>query len=210
MTSQQLHDALSHLPDDLLEETNRRRITSGRVIPFRRYLSIAACFVLLVSSGLILTRLIQPKGATEMSVYKAAEAPAALAEDGPIHPESAAEEVPADECAPMEEAPAADSAMGSTENANTTMRHTVMILRTDSGPIPLSDSDTLLLRDLFSQLSYDPQSVCNCLAEYIVEMENEKTWEVNLTEGFVRTAEGQAILTEAQNRILTEILAAIH
>ena len=41
-------------------------------------------------------------------------------------------------------------------------------------------------------------------------MENEKTWEVNLTKGFVRTAEGQAILTEAQNQTLTEILAAIH
>lgn len=77
MNSQQLHDALSQLPDDLIEETDRRRNRNKSVIPFRRYAAMAACFVLVLAAGLLSRTLLQPKGATETAVYEAAEEPAA-------------------------------------------------------------------------------------------------------------------------------------
>ena len=112
MTSRQLLDALTLLPDDLILETDRRRNAPPQLISLRRCLSVAACLVLVLSSVLFLTRLTQPKGATETAVYDAAEAPAALS------PEAAVEEAPAEKCAPMEQGPAAGSAMGSLENRN--------------------------------------------------------------------------------------------
>ena len=60
MNSQQLHDALSQLPDDLIEETDRRRNRSKSVIPFRRYAAMAACFVLVLAAGLLSRTLLQP------------------------------------------------------------------------------------------------------------------------------------------------------
>ena len=122
MNSQQLHDALSHLPDDLIEEADRLRSVFRRSIPFCRYLPMAACFVLVLASALFVTQLLQPKGATETAIYDAPEAaPAALAQEGPARAEPAMKEAPAEECAPADEAPSITGAMGTPENSNSTM-----------------------------------------------------------------------------------------
>lgn len=77
MTVQQLHDALTLLPDDLILETDRRRSRGKRVIPWKHYAAMAACFALVLSASLFCMRLISPKGAAET-----AQAPAAASSLG--------------------------------------------------------------------------------------------------------------------------------
>lgn len=72
MTVENLHDAIGQLPSDLIAKVDEKRSRKPKVIPLRRYASIAACFAVILSSTVFLTRLFSPKGATET----AAEAPA--------------------------------------------------------------------------------------------------------------------------------------
>lgn len=54
MTADKLHDALTLLPADLIAETDRKRSRPRNVIPWKRYAAMAACFVLVLSTGLML------------------------------------------------------------------------------------------------------------------------------------------------------------
>lgn len=108
MTVHDLHDALNLLPGDLITATDKLRAASKpRVIRWRRWVSMAACLVLILSVGLVFRRKILPGmgGSTEA----AAQAPAAMSADmaetfepGAIEyeegaAEAAPQEVPAEE-----------------------------------------------------------------------------------------------------------------
>lgn len=194
MTTQQLHDALTLLPEDLILEADRRR-NARRTIPFKRYAAMAAMFVLVLGCAALVRSLGSNKGAVEMA---AAEAPAAIyREDSLMEVEEAApEECPAEA--------AGDSALA--DNATITMARARMKLTAPDGERFLSEAETDTLLTLLRALPYDPARVCNCLGEYVLEFCGE-TWEINLTEGYARSALGQALLPDAQKQTLQEILA---
>ena len=98
MTAETLQDAIGLLPADLVAEADLIRSRKAKIIPWKRYAAMAACFVLTLSCGLFAMKLFAPKGATEAAL----QAPAAAAPLAPV----------ADE-APAEEAPRFDSANGS-------------------------------------------------------------------------------------------------
>lgn len=91
MTAEQLQDALSLLPSDLIEEADAlRRSPKKAPIPFRRWAALAAAFVLVLGCGLFAARaglMAGSGGSSAPSMDKAAmpecepEAPAAVAPD---------------------------------------------------------------------------------------------------------------------------------
>lgn len=75
MTAEQIHDALTLLPADLVAEADRKRTRRlKRGISWRRYAAMAACFALILYSGWFASRLFASKGATEMAMEAPAEA----------------------------------------------------------------------------------------------------------------------------------------
>lgn len=91
MTSDMLQDAISLLPNDLIAETDKlRSAPSPTVIQWKRWVALAACLVLVLSTGLVFYQKILPGmggGATEMAIDQAAaecapEAPAAVYSNG--------------------------------------------------------------------------------------------------------------------------------
>lgn len=214
MTTQQLHDAITLLPDDLILEADRRR-NARRTIPFKRYGAMAAMFVLVLGCAALVRNLGIGKDTMKMA---AAEAPAALyredslmeaLEAAPAEP--ASDRITMDEAMePVREAPAAQTAP-TERNQNTAsgtaevMACTVTSLADGSVHI-LPESNTAVLQSFLEQLQFDPFQVCNCIAEYRLETDPETFYEINLTEGFVRTAQGQALLSELQTEELRGIL----
>lgn len=110
MTAEQLHDAIGLLPSDLIAEADKHRCPKPKVILWKRYTAMAACFVLVLGCGLFAMQVFAPKGAMETAM----EAPAAAA---PM--EQAAPLAPAADSAISEEsateAPAVNSASGTRE-----------------------------------------------------------------------------------------------
>lgn len=117
MTAETLHDAIGLLPADLVAEADRIRTWKQRIIPWKRYAAMAACFAIVLSCGLFAMELFAPKGATET----AAQAPAAAAPLAPVTDEAPAEEIMKDtvlrEESAAEEAPALNKTTGSGETA---------------------------------------------------------------------------------------------
>lgn len=57
MNAEQFHDALSLLPSDLIAETDKLRASpKSRVIPWKRWVSLAACLVLIFGCGWAVVR----------------------------------------------------------------------------------------------------------------------------------------------------------
>lgn len=91
MTADQLHDAIGLLPSDLISEADKKRCAKPKVILWKRYTTMVACFVLVLGCSLFAMEVFAPKGTYEAAM----EAPAAAA--------------PMEQAAPL--APAADSAI---------------------------------------------------------------------------------------------------
>lgn len=96
MTADQIHDALTLLPADLIAETDRRRSGTPKIIPWKRYAAMAACFALVFCGGLLISSRIGMGGSplmqkeeAAMAAPEAAQAPAAL-EKAPVTPTEAA------------------------------------------------------------------------------------------------------------------------
>lgn len=134
MTTQQLHDALSHLPEDLIAETDARRSAPPRVIPFRRYAAMAACFALVLACSLFSMKLLASGGVKEQAaaevqmagVVEEAEAPAAeyysaapAEEERGVVTENAPEDTPAENTKQS-----MDSAAGKTMEARSAQEDT--------------------------------------------------------------------------------------
>jgi len=83
---------------------------------------------------------------------------------------------------------------------------------TTVSPLPEGQSvsfwgdDSVELTDLLLFLDYRAEAVCSCPAEYTVTTEFGGPYWLNLTEGFVRTEDGQVSLTAEQQETVREIL----
>ena len=227
MTAEKLHDALNLLPSDLLTATDQLRTAPrAKVIPWKRLISLAACFVLLVGMGLLLRR----EMLDHIMVKQAApESPAAMApvpESMEITSDAAAPQAPAmDEPmmeAPAEEAGGSESSMeeeliidhshsfgeesDSTVNSHAYCGNTEVTVTVDGTAHHISGSDAVELTDILVWLDYNPGVVCRCMAEFTVDTETLAGIQVNLTEAFARCEQGQASLTEAQVQTIRRIV----
>lgn len=110
MTAEHIHDALTLLPADLIAETDKKRGAKPRVIPWKKYAAMAACFALIVYSGWFCTRLFAAKSATSMMAMPEIQAADVYEEAAPAE----AIEAPA----AREPQAAADSAGSRREDAN--------------------------------------------------------------------------------------------
>lgn len=231
MTVDKLHDALSLLPGDLVAATDRLRCGSrSRVTHWRRWAALAACLVLVLSTGLVFYQNILPgMGGASESV---AEAPAAMA---PAAAEDQLETLaPAAEAEPRETIAEKDAAAGSasqftdekpaeeelcidhshsfaeesdrTVNSPAYCGNTLTTVYLDGAEYSFAGSDSVTITDILINLDYDSDAVCRCMAEFTVDTETLAGIEVNLTEGFARCEKGQAALTEEQAKIIREII----
>lgn len=82
MTSEQFHDALTLLPEDLVARADEFRSRKPKVIPLKRYAALAACFAVLLCSAAFYSHLQQdcapaaaPFAANQEEAADAAEAP---------------------------------------------------------------------------------------------------------------------------------------
>ncbi len=58
--------------------------------------------------------------------------------------------------------------------------------------------DSVYLTDLLRSLPYNPDKLCDCMAEFTVKTEFGGPYGVNLSEGYARCVEGQSALTDEQ------------
>lgn len=74
MTAEKLHDAIGLLPADLVAAADIKRTKKARIIPWKRYAAMAACFVLILFGGLLFRSMLLPglNGASKMAAYEAA------------------------------------------------------------------------------------------------------------------------------------------
>jgi len=225
MTVHDLYDALNDLPSDLIIAADRiRTAPKSAVIPWRRYAALAAVLALVAGTTLVFQRNIGfdgLKGANAAPESAMQEAPAAAA---PMAPAPVEEEIAADEAMP--EAPAQDSASGTTTENGICIDHSHRFAEKGDGgrstgaycgnmevtidiagqQYVISGSDAVKVTDILINLDYDPDTVCRCMAEFTVDTEKLSGIHVNLTQGFARCERGQAALTEEQARILQDII----
>ena len=102
MTSEQFHDALTLLPEDLVANAGAFRSRKPRIIPLKRYAAMAACFAALLTSVIYVHSLRQESAPTEMAVA----APYSVMQDAGAAPaESPRMEAAAVPSCPMVETP---------------------------------------------------------------------------------------------------------
>lgn len=102
MTSEQFHDALTLLPEDLVANADAFRSRKPRIIPLKRYAAMAACFAALLTSVIYVHSLRQESAPTEMAVA----APYSVMQDAGAAPaESPRMEAAAVPSCPMVETP---------------------------------------------------------------------------------------------------------
>ncbi|MDO5544229.1 MAG: hypothetical protein Q4F81_00105 [Eubacteriales bacterium] len=102
MNAEQFHDALTLLPEDLVSQTDEFRSRKPKIIPWKQYTAVAACFAILLTSAVLVYT---PQSAPVVS-YSAAKQEAA---DAAPEMEAAAE-APMERNAMTDEAPLAGAA----------------------------------------------------------------------------------------------------
>ena len=112
MTPEQIHDALTLLPSDLIAEVDEKRNRKPKVIPLKRYAAMAASFVLVLCSGLYCLQLFGSMGASK----ETAALPTLAQQENSLYAE-AAPEAPAAQAAPREDICSVPTAPASEENA---------------------------------------------------------------------------------------------
>lgn len=221
MTVHDLHDALNDLPSDLIIAADRIRTAPvPKVIRWQRWVSLAAVLALVVGTTLVFRRNLGMDAMKQESAVTQAPAAAAPMAPVPVEDEVAAEEA-------MPEAPAQDSASGTTAENGICIDHShryaedmepmeeipsgysgnlMTRVFADGQKYELHGADSAAMTDILTRLDYNPNAVCRCMAEFIVDTEKLSGIHVNLTQGFARCEKGQAALTEEQVRILQEII----
>ena len=215
MTVHDLHDALNKLPPDLIMAADRiRTAPKSAVIPWRRYAALAAVLALVVGTTLVFQRNIGfdgLKGANAAPESAMQQAPAAAAPmaPAPVEDEVAAEEV-------MPEAPAQDSASGTTTENGICIDHSHRFAEKGDGGrstgaycgnmevtidvagerFTISGSDAVKVTNILVNLDYDPAQVCRCMTDITVDTETLTGIRLNTAQGFARCDQGQAALTE--------------
>lgn len=224
MTAEKLQDAISLLPTDLVAATDRLRTAPHtRVIRWKQWVSLAACLVLLLSTGLVFRRNILPgMGAKTEAVMEAAPMEPQMAANSASPDQSAKEVVPEPPAeiggGVITEVPAAEDGLcvdhshryaEETDTAGSTAAscgNMVTTVRFDGKEYSFGGADSVTVTNILSKLPYDPAEVCRCMAEFTVDTELLVGIEVNLTQGFARCELGQAALTQEQTAVLREIV----
>ena len=86
MTSEQFHDVLTLLPEDLAARADEYRCRKPKVIPLKRYVALAACCAVVLTSALAVHALRQKSAVTEMAVavpFSAMRDTEAIADEAP-------------------------------------------------------------------------------------------------------------------------------
>ncbi len=221
MTAEQLHDALTLLPEDLVLATDRLRQTpKTRIIQWKRLMPAAACLAVILSAALVLSDLpdMMAGGAKSGAL---AEAPAAAAPASPMEMEAALQEAPAADVEAPEQNHAstdakpaapdhrhgfAEKSTAETEASGGWCGNTQAWVWLDAEKYTLAGSDAIVLTEILQNLAYDPNALCRCMAEFTVDTELMTGIEVSLTNAFARCDLGQASLTKQQVEIIQDIL----
>lgn len=208
MTSEKLHDALNLLPADLVAGTDVLRTKPKKSqVHWQRWAAMAACLAVVLLAGTMFSRLFGPKGSskTAAAVDKAPMFIAEAADQKNAAPNFDAIEEAAPADGGHTHAPADEpETTGGTEDGY--CGNTSATVTLDGSAYTLSGSDAVTLTAILENLDYDPQSICNCLAEFTVETEVGTEYEVNLTGYFARCDAGQAALTRKQADAIREIV----
>lgn len=67
-------------------------------------------------------------------------------------------------------------------------------------------TESLTLHEMLTNLNYDSNKLCKCISEYQIEVDT-KNYEINLTQSYARSDDGQVELTEEQVKTLKEVIA---
>lgn len=84
--------------------------------------------------------------------------------------------------------------------------NTITIIHLDGRDYAFEGSDSVRLTDILINLKYDPDKLCDCMAEFTVKTEFGDPYRVNLSQGYARCDNGQADLTEEQIEAIRAIL----
>ncbi len=211
MTADKLHEALNLLPGDLIAETDALRCRPRKAqLHWQRWTAMAACFAVVLLAGAVfgISSLRTGKSDSAAMTMQAPETWAAAeaapeAEDRALNSMDAA---PAEDAghthAPAEEQASKDAVGGYCGNTSATVY-------LDGEAHVISGSDAIALTDILENLPYDPEKVCNCIAEFTVDTELGTGYEISLTEHYARCADGQADLTEEQAQTIQKILSGL-
>ena len=236
MNAQQIHDALTLLPADLIVEADGKRSRKRKPISWTRIAAIAACFVLVLGCSGYALAIFGAKGGSSKAVpAEEAMLQAPTMVPGFLEDQESNREAPAAEAAPMEEAPAAaEPADGLPEHSSGATSN----LCIDHGHIPaesaegtkapgawfgnmtavihigeleytLSGPDAVTVTEILHGLDYQADQLCACAGEFTVDTEMGEGYEVHLKNWFVRHQGGQADLTLEQTRAIREALPMI-
>ena len=234
MTAEQLHDALTLLPADLIAEADKARCPKPKVLRWKPLAALAACFVLVLGSGWYLAEmgLMNMNSTTKLAAPEAPAAaapmlqePADAAPMEAVRQESALEEaeenslcgVPTAEAEHSTGASAggalcidhahhpAEAHEGSQNTVGWCGNMTATVFL-DEATYTLSGSYAVTLTDILYHLDYTPESLCRCAAEFTVDTEMGTSYAINLSQYFVRFEGGQAALTEEQADQLRQII----
>ena len=91
MNAEQFHDALTLLPEDLVAQADKFRSRRPKIIPWKRYATVAACFAVLMTSAVFVYS--RKSAPTEMVAASYSAAKQEMADAAP-QMEAAAAEAP--------------------------------------------------------------------------------------------------------------------
>jgi len=233
MTAEKLQDAITLLPADLVAATDRLRTApSTKVIAWKRWVSLAACLVLLLSTGMVFQQKLLPEmGAKTKSAAQESVAMAPAAMGGQTTMDSAAADVFEEEAAPeapaeitdmITEVPAAENSL-CIDHSHRFAEHKkepeevpsgycgnlAVRVTLDGKAYDLHGADADTITNILRSLDYDSGLTCRCMAEFTVDTELLADVEVNLTQGFARCEKGQAALTEEQAQLIRSIIDSL-
>lgn len=231
MTVEILHDAIGLLPNDLLLETDRKRSSPIKVIPWKRITAMAASVALILFCGLLFRSgfMNTTKSAAPEMMQEAAapEAPAAAErmdqaaemEESTLtgataapRDEAGADEAPAEKAAGEGDALCIDhahSAAEETEARNKSGAYcglTTATIHIGGESHTISGEDAIALTDILRSLDYSPDHLCRCAAQFTADTETQTGYEINLAKYFVRLNNTQAPLTQSQTDTIQSIL----
>ena len=86
MTSEQFHDALTLLPEDLVARADEFRSRKPKILPWKRYAALAAGFAVLLTSTVMVHTLLQKSALSEMAAavpYSVMQDSGAVADEAP-------------------------------------------------------------------------------------------------------------------------------
>ena len=203
MKEELFHDAIGALDEDLLEETAQlRKKTKAHHTAVYRWCALAACLTI-VLTGLILIRHQDGKSngsgnavsdgtTSEQNHLTAGGVPSLGLPQKVDHYGQICDSVPP-----------SDAAEGNITGFCGNTQTTVFFRGTDLSHTFMFDNSAKLT-EILVNLKFSKGAECDCIAEYNVETEFGN-YEVSLKEGYARSTDGQAELTQEQIQTMQEI-----